>query len=61
MVLGHVVIFGEEVDSFFGDLEVEVGIPGKDLKGPCISISHFFAGIDYLPFDSTTSQEEYRA
>jgi hypothetical protein len=31
VVLGHVVVFGEEVDGGFGDLEVEIGVPGEDL------------------------------
>jgi hypothetical protein len=46
MVLGHVVVFGEEVDRFFGDLKVEVGVPGEDLRVLCINNCNFDSGKD---------------
>jgi hypothetical protein len=28
VIFGHVIVFGEEVDGLFRDLEVKVGVPG---------------------------------
>jgi hypothetical protein len=44
MILRHVVVFGKEVDCLFGDLKVEVGIPGEDLPSEVFSIFSIYLG-----------------
>jgi hypothetical protein len=46
MVLGHIVVFGEEVDRLFRYLQVEVGVPGEDLRVLCINTYDFDSGKD---------------
>lgn len=60
MMLGHVVVLGEEMYCWLGDLHIQVVVPWEDLQ--VLSVDGFHGqGQEAAPSDSTTRLEASRA